>query len=50
MTMVYNAKNYLITSESLKFCINLGLIVSDMHWAIEYQRGKPLASFIKSSK
>lgn len=47
--MVYNATNYLITSESLKFCLNLGLHVTAMHWCVEYQRGRPLAPFIKQS-
>ena len=47
--MVYSAKNYLITSETLRFCLNLGLVVENLHWALEYQRGKPLAPFIEQS-
>ena len=48
--MVFHSKDYLITSETLKFCLTLGLQVTKLHWCIEYQRGRPLAPFIEQSK
>ena len=49
LTMVFEAKNYLITSETLRFNLQIGLVVSELHWALEYQRSKPLLNFIELS-
>ena len=49
LTLVYEAKNYLITSETLKHSLKIGLTVSELHWAVEYQRAKPLLKFIELS-
>ena len=49
LTMVFEAKNYLITSETLQFSLQIGLVVSEVHWALEYQRSKPLFNFIELS-
>ena len=49
LTLVFEAKNYLMTSETLRHSLEIGLIVSDIHWAVEYQRSKPLLKFIELS-
>ena len=46
LTVVYAVKNYLITSEMLKYYINLGVEVTKLHSCIEFQRSKPLKKFI----
>ena len=49
LTMVFEAENYLITSETLRHSMKIGLVVQKIHWAIEYQRSKPLFKFIQLS-
>ena len=44
--MVYKASNYLLTSEMLCFYHNIGMSISNLSIAIEYQRGYPLKPFI----
>ena len=47
LTLVYDAKYYLLTSDFLQFYLQLGLKVEKIHYCVEYQRSKPLAPFIK---
>ena len=49
LTLVFDAKEYLVTSETLKLYIKLGMIVKKIHSCIEFQRSKPLDGFIKKS-
>ena len=49
LTMVFEAENYLITSETLRHSLEIGMIVSKIHYAIEYQRAQPLKKFIELS-
>ena len=46
LTLVFEAEKYLVTSETLKFYIELGLIVTKVHSCIEFQRARPLDKFI----
>ena len=50
LTLVYNAKQYLITSDMLKYYLELGMTVSCVHYCVEFQRSKPLNKFIELSK
>ena len=50
LTLVYNANNYLITSTMLQFYMKLGLIVTKLHYCVEYQKSRPLQKFIELSK
>lgn len=47
LTLVYSADNYLITSDMLKYYLDLGLQVSKVHYCIEYQKHKPLKKFVE---
>ena len=49
LTLVFEAKEYLLTSETLKLYLELGLQVTKIHSCIEYQRSKPLDDFINTS-
>lgn len=50
LTVVYEAKNYLITTDMLKYYLELGLQVTNIHYCIEYQRAQPLKKFIELSE
>lgn len=49
LTLVYEAKNYLLTSCMLKYYLEIGMIVTKIHSCIEYQRSQPLKKFIELS-
>ena len=49
LSLVYNASNYLLTSDTLIFYLDLGMEVKTIHYCIEYQRSKPLKPFIDLS-
>ena len=50
LTLVYESRNYLITSEMLRYYLQIGLVVKNIHDCVEYQRSKPLRKFIDLSK
>lgn len=50
LTLVYDAKNYLVTSETLNYYLHLGMTVTTIHYCVEYQRSKPLKQFIDLSR
>ena len=49
LTLVFDAKEYYLTSETLKLYLKLGMKVTKIHSCIEYQRAKPLDNFINKS-
>ena len=49
LTVLYETKNYLITSTMLKFYMQLGVQVPAVYYCIEYQRSRPLKKFIDIS-
>ena len=49
LTLVYNAEHYLLTSEMLRYYLDLGMEVVNIHYCIEYQRSQPLRKFIELS-
>jgi len=49
LTLVYEAKNYLLTSEMLRFYLSIGMTVKTIHYCVEYQRSQPLKKFIELS-
>ena len=49
LTLVYEATNYLLTTNMLKFYLDLGVYVGKIHYCIEYQRSQPLKPFIEHS-
>ena len=46
LTLVYEANDYLCTTDMLKFFLQLGMIVTDIKYCIEYQKCKPLEKFV----
>ena len=50
LTLVFEAKKYLITSETLRLYLSIGIIVTKIHSCIEYQKSRPLEPFIAKSK
>ena len=50
LTLVYEASNYLVTSEMLRYYMAIGLVVTNVHCCVEYQKSKPLRKFIDLSK
>ena len=47
LTLTYEAKNILLTTETAKFYMELGLELSNMKKAYEYEKAYPLAHFVK---
>ena len=48
LTLTFNAKDYLLTSDLAQFYLSKGMILSDLKIAIAYDRDQPLASFVNS--
>ena len=49
LSLVFDANEYYLTSETLKLYLKLGMKVTKIHSCIEYQRAKPLDNFINKS-
>ena len=47
LTLTYKAKNLLLTTETAKFYMELGLELSNITKAYEYEKAYPLAHFVK---
>ena len=47
LTLTYEAKNLLLTTETAKFYMELGLELSNITKAYEYEKAYPLAHFVK---
>ena len=50
LSLVFEAKEYLLTSETLRLYLSIGMTVSKIHSCIEYQKSHPLEPFIAKSK
>ena len=46
LTQVFNAKNYLITTDLYKFYKSKGMRFSNLSFAVEFQKGRPLKKFV----
>lgn len=45
-TLSWNAKEYIGCTPLLRFYMNLGMKVTNIQWALNYQRGKPFKGFV----
>ena len=46
LTLTFNAKKYLLTTDLAKFYMEKGLVLSNLQIAIEYNQDQPLSSFV----
>ena len=49
LSLVFEAEKYLVTSETLRLYLSIGMIVTKLHSCIEYQKSRPLEPFIAKS-
>lgn len=47
MTLCYNADHRLVVSPLLKFYLNLGMVVDEIYYCIEYVEAKPFGQFVE---
>ena len=47
-TLTWNSKGFIGCTPLLRFYLDLGMILSNIQWAIQYQRGAPFAEFVSS--
>ena len=47
-TLTWNAKSFIAVSPLLKFYMKLGMKISNVQWALQYQVGKPFKYFVES--
>ena len=45
--MVYSAKGYLATTQMIQMYHRWGMQITNLSWALEYQSGFPLRSFLE---
>ena len=48
LSLVFNHKQYILTTELARFYLNKGMEISNVTLAVEYTRSKPLEKFIKT--
>ena len=46
LTLVFNAEQYMMTTELAAFYLEIGCELSNLTWAIEYQKDRPLKPFV----
>ena len=46
LSLVFNAKQYMMTTEMAAFYIEIGCKLTNLTWAIEYQKDRPLKPFV----
>ena len=47
-TLTWNSKGFIGCTPLLRFYLDLGMELSNIQWAIQYQRGAPFAEFVSS--
>jgi len=47
ITLTYNANDFIVTTPLLQFYLQLGMVVTNVYWAIQYVPTKPFEKFVK---
>ena len=47
VTLTHNATNFIVTTPLLQFYLKIGLVVTEIHWAIQYIPTKPFEKFVQ---
>ena len=46
MTQTFNAEQILITTETARFYFDIGMEISNLTWALEFEKDRPFADFV----
>jgi len=47
ITLTYNANDFIVSTPLLQFYMQLGMVVTEVYWAIQYVPTKPFEKFVK---